>query len=233
MEQKEMIAKQLALKAAKEIFEGMNSSDKKKQELANILILVVLSVGLLILGSQSMLVIFRTNFGTKIIKKWAITLASLSFIGWGGLTYVIASNSSSSETIDILGGELACYFTSIFYLSFGILSYFIGLNEVQRAKLQELPPYYTGDSVLLSFIDREGNNQNFIQKWAEPLIIFAVALFFTAISPLLSFPIFYCFLSLVIHNVFYGVQPKSIEALIRDYKPEPGNKDSEFTTVSF
>lgn len=232
MEDKDFLAKQLALKAGKEIFDSMRTSDPKRKEWADMLFLLMLSAALLVLGSQAMLVLFRTNFGQKVIKKWAITLSSLSFIGWGWLTFLLAFYTSSEVDLAILGGEIGCYFTSVFYVAFGVLIYFIGNNEIKKSNLLELPPYFRGDSVLLGFIDKTGNNQGYIQKVAEPLILLSLGVFFSAFSYMLCLPVFYCLISLIAHNFFYGVQLKSISAIVFGMK-EAESKDTDFSTITY
>lgn len=193
MRHSEAIFKQISTSFPKYLFESIVNG--KDERTSNVVVLMSLAL-LAYAGVETTQLAFRRNFGKKGVSPTRFVLSSIAF-------FVIAWFAYSFHTGKFIGdwwgAQSSFLFTAIFYLILGLYTLITGIIAASKDNPNVFDEFYRGDSFLLSFLVAGGWKPSLIQNLAEPLLLFAIGVFFLPYSLLLGLPLVFCAISTWLH----------------------------------
>lgn len=218
----------VAAKAVEHIFKSYDKKTKDDKVFQMKLAAFILGFFLFI-GSEAVKIVFRSDFGAKGINIYKIFVCFICFLIWGLVPLFAFSNEPIS------GGVIGAIISLLFFVILAFHVLLKGIRENNKANDQEnnrkkgktLPQDFEGKSVLLSFLLKDGWSETKIQNIAEPLLTFAIGVFFLAISPPASIAIIFCSISiwtLQIYNYVFGYN--KVRETLSNHGYETGSEES-------
>lgn len=214
--------------AGKSFVKILGSDSKNNNDDKETFILILALSGILaFVGSEIVKVIFRGNFGIGGIN---IVRVILSFICLLGISFVFffAPNEEIGSTTSFM-------FFGGFYTLLAFYTLIKGIKVYQQSqKNKTMPPYFTGQSTLLSFLLVEGWKQKTLLNFIEPIIIICIGIGFTFINYVAGIPLFFCAISIWIYQIVefvYGYSNFVNTTLATKGHSTQNNNGTRFTQV--
>lgn len=211
----------------KYLFEGMlNEKEERAKKLAFLFAIIILAYA----GVEAVKLFFRTDFGKKGLHIWKVLLSVSAFIFIAFFTLNAYYDYPRYENVG--ASRQSFLYTAIIYFVLAISLIIKAVSEFKKRGSTNVDESYRGNSTVLSFLSDSGWEQSKIQNLAEPLLVFAMGIFFLPINLFLGMPLIFCALSVWIH---YGYE--YLRGLINarnnlaDKKGKPQNTRRTFARV--